>query len=183
VLVRNRLAALDAPRIYRLESLAARPGVERCPDGFSASCAGDTPTEIRDHAMLLSIAVYGVRSGEVRHLCLEDIDWERETICIRRRSSARVSTIRSFTKSARRSFDTSARCGRSARCERSSSRVQPYRTLTAGGFGTMVTSVCIGWTCVCHATAPTRSGTPARRICWPKAFRSRRSPIISAMSL
>ena len=49
-----------------------------------ASCAGDAPTEIRDHVMLLLIAVYGLRSGEVRHLCLEDIDWEREIIRIRR---------------------------------------------------------------------------------------------------
>jgi site-specific recombinase XerD len=80
---RAGLAALDAPRIYRLESLPRGPAwsdVQR----ILASCAGNTPSEIRDHAMLLVIAVYGVRSGEVRHLRLEDIDWEREIICIRR---------------------------------------------------------------------------------------------------
>jgi integrase len=49
-----------------------------------SSCAGDQPTEIRDHAMLLLVAVYGLRSGEVRNLRLEDIDWEREIIYVRR---------------------------------------------------------------------------------------------------
>jgi site-specific recombinase XerD len=80
---RSGLAVLDAPRIYRLESLPRGPqwsDVQR----LLSSCAGDTPTEIRDHAMMLLIAVYGLRSGEVRHLRLEDIDWERETIRISR---------------------------------------------------------------------------------------------------
>jgi integrase/recombinase XerD len=43
-----------------------------------ASCTGDTPTEIRDRAMLL-LATYGLRSVEVRALRVDDIDWERET--------------------------------------------------------------------------------------------------------
>jgi integrase/recombinase XerD len=80
---RAGLATLDAPRIYRLESLPRGPAwsdVQR----LLAACAGNTPSEIRDHAMLLIIAVYGVRSGEARHLRLDDIDWEREIICIRR---------------------------------------------------------------------------------------------------
>jgi site-specific recombinase XerD len=80
---RSGLEALDAPRIYRLENLPRGPqwsDVQR----LLASCAGERPTDIRDHAMLLLIAVYGLRSGEVRHLCLEDIDWEREIIHIRR---------------------------------------------------------------------------------------------------
>jgi len=62
---RAGLAAIDAPRIYRLESLPRGPAwsdVQR----LLAACAGNTPSEIRDHAMLLVIAVYGVRSGEVR---------------------------------------------------------------------------------------------------------------------
>ncbi len=70
---REGLAAIDAPRIYRLESLPRGPAwsdVHR----LLASCAGETPSEIRDHAMLLVVATYGVRSGEVRDLCLEDID-------------------------------------------------------------------------------------------------------------
>jgi integrase len=80
---RSGLAALDAPRIYRLESLPRGPAWSDVQKLLS-SCAGARPIEIRDHAMLLLIAVYGLRSGEVRHLRLEDIDWEREIIHIRR---------------------------------------------------------------------------------------------------
>jgi integrase/recombinase XerD len=80
---RSGLAALDAPRIYRLESLPRGPAWNDVKKLLS-SCAGDRPTEIRDHAMLLLVAVYGLRSGEVRNLRLEDIDWEREIIYVRR---------------------------------------------------------------------------------------------------
>ena len=49
---RAGLATLDAPRIYRLESLPRGPAwsdVQR----LLAACAGNTPSEIRDHAMLV----------------------------------------------------------------------------------------------------------------------------------
>jgi integrase/recombinase XerD len=34
---------------------------------------------IRDHAILMVLAVYGVRSREVARLRLDDIDWQNET--------------------------------------------------------------------------------------------------------
>jgi integrase/recombinase XerD len=135
---RSGLAALDAPRIYRLESLPRGPrwsDVQR----LLSSCAGDTPTEIRDHAMILLIAVYGLRSGEVRHLRLEDIDWEREIVRISRPKQRKTqhyplvhevgAAILRYLREVR------------PRCESRAifvSLVQPYRSLTAGGFGTMV---------------------------------------------
>ena len=36
--------------------------------------------DIRDHAILKLLAIYGLRSGEVRGLRLEDIDWTREVL-------------------------------------------------------------------------------------------------------
>lgn len=80
---REGVTNIDAPRIYRLENLPRGlpwNDVQR----LLASCAGDRPTEIRDRAMLLLLAVYGLRSAEVRALCIDDIDWEREIVCIRR---------------------------------------------------------------------------------------------------
>jgi integrase len=41
---------------------------------------GDTVTQIRNYAMLVLLAVYGFRSGEVRGLTLDDIDWNQERI-------------------------------------------------------------------------------------------------------
>jgi integrase len=69
--------------------------------------------------MLLVIAVYGVRSGEVRFLRLEDIDWERKIICIRRpkqRESQHYPLVREVGAAILR---YSARCDRSVSCERS----------------------------------------------------------------
>lgn len=80
---RSGLTALDAPRIYRLESLPHGPAWSDV-QKLLRSCAGARPIEIRDRAMLLLIAIYGLRSGEVRHLRLEDIDWEGEIIHIHR---------------------------------------------------------------------------------------------------
>jgi integrase/recombinase XerD len=135
---RAGLAALDAPRIYRLESLPRGPAwsdVQR----LLAACAGDSPSEIRDHAMLLVIAVYGVRSGEVRHLRLEDIDWEREIIHIRRpkqRKSQHYPLVREVGAAILRYVrEVRPKCKLR---EIFLTQVQPYRTLTAAGFGTMV---------------------------------------------
>jgi site-specific recombinase XerD len=135
---RAGLAALDAPRIYRLESLPRGPAwndVQR----LLAACAGNTPSEIRDHAMLLVIAVYGVRSGEVRHLSLEDIDWEREILCIRRpkqRKSQHYPLVREVGAAILRYLrEVRPKCKQRAVFL---TQVQPYRTLTAAGFGTMV---------------------------------------------
>jgi integrase/recombinase XerD len=135
---RAGLAALDAPRIYRLESLPRGPAwsdVQR----LLAACAGNTPSEIRDHAMLLVIAVYGVRSGGVRHLCLDDIDWEREILCIRRpkqRKSQHYPLVREVgTAILRYLREVRPKCKLRAIFL---TQVQPYRTFTAAGFGTMV---------------------------------------------
>jgi integrase/recombinase XerD len=104
-----------------------------------ASCAGDRPTEIRDHVMLLLIAVYGLRSGEVRHLSLEDVDWDREIIHIRRskqRKSQHYPLVHEVGAAILR-YLREVR-PRSKRREIFLSMVQPYRTLSAGGFGAMV---------------------------------------------
>ena len=49
-----------------------------------ASTEGDHGTDIRDRAIILVLAVYGLRSSEVRRLRLDDLDWEHERLLIRR---------------------------------------------------------------------------------------------------
>jgi integrase/recombinase XerD len=89
--------------------------------------------------MLLVIAVYGVRSGEVRHFRLEDIDWEREIICIRRpkqRKSQHYPLVREVgTAILRYLREVRPKCKLR---EIFLTQVQSYRALTAAGFGTMV---------------------------------------------
>ena len=181
---RTGLAAIDAPRIYSLESLPRGPqwsDVQR----LLASCAGDGPTEIRDHVMLLLIAVYGLRSGEVRHLCLEDIDWEREIIHIRRSKQRKSqqyplvhevgAAILPYLREVR---------PRSKRREiflidgSTVSNTQCRRVWSDGA-----ESVCIGWrSCQCPMDL-IRLDIPALPIFWRKEFRSRRLPTISATFL
>jgi len=50
---------------------------------------GDQPVDIRDHALLLLLAVYGLRASEVVRLRLDDLDWERELFTVRLCKSGR----------------------------------------------------------------------------------------------
>ena len=45
------------------------------------SITGDSRADLRDRAMILLLASYGIRSVQLRRLCLGDIDWRKETIC------------------------------------------------------------------------------------------------------
>ena len=76
----DRLAAsICRPRLYRQESLPYAPDwfdVQR----MLADVETDKPRDIRDRAILLLLAVYGMRSGEVAALRLDQIDWAGGTL-------------------------------------------------------------------------------------------------------
>ena len=78
------LAALVAsPRVYQHENLPVGPSwsdVQR----LVATTEGSRPKDIRDRAILLLLAVYALRSGEVRALRLEDLDWEKGLLFVAR---------------------------------------------------------------------------------------------------
>lgn len=72
-------ASICRPRLYRQESLPyARDwsDVQR----MLADAETDKPQDIRDRAILLLLAVYGMRSGEVVALRLDQIDWDGRTL-------------------------------------------------------------------------------------------------------
>jgi site-specific recombinase XerD len=52
-----------------------------------------SPMGLRDYAMLQLLATYGLRSGEVRNLLLEDIDWRAESLRIRHSKTGAVSFL------------------------------------------------------------------------------------------
>lgn len=80
--------ALLSPRIYRHETLPLGPTWPTVGRMLAATGGGD-PTSIRDHAIILLLSVYGVRSGEVRRLRLDDIDWRQDRIRFVRSKSGR----------------------------------------------------------------------------------------------
>lgn len=81
-----------APRVFQHETLPSGPSWDVVQD-IPGAVTGDRPIAIRDHAILMLFAVYGVRSREVAHLQLRDIDCQRETIVFTR---AKLSGSHSF---------------------------------------------------------------------------------------
>ena len=76
-------AAIEGPRTFAQERLprgAPWEDVQR----LLVNSAGDSAADIRDHAILILLALYGLRAGEVSRLCLDDIDWDRELVSVTR---------------------------------------------------------------------------------------------------
>ena len=129
---------IDAPRLYMHERLPQGPRRSDVRQLVDAT-RGDTPTAIRNHAIVLLHAVYGFRSGEVRRLTLDDLDWEGEIIRPPRPKQRRVGEY----PLVREVGDAILRYLRHARppC---ACRVlfvtlkQPYRPLSASGLSAMV---------------------------------------------
>ena len=48
-----------------------------------ATTEGDRPADLRDRAILMLLITYGLRSGEVTGLRLDDLNWEEETLRVR----------------------------------------------------------------------------------------------------
>jgi len=86
---RDLVQGVLSPRLYRQENLPGGPAwsdVKR----LIAATDGSTVGQLRNRAVLLLLAVYGLRSGEVRGLSLEDLDWPRRILRVRRSKTARV---------------------------------------------------------------------------------------------
>jgi site-specific recombinase XerD len=80
--------AIRSPRAFSQQSLPSGPSwkdVQR----LLAMTEGDHEIEIRDRPILMLFAIYGLRRGEVGHLLLSDIDWERELLTVRCSKSGR----------------------------------------------------------------------------------------------
>ena len=81
-------AAIRSPRQFTDASLPKGPPWEDVQQ-LLRTTEGDRPKDIRDRAIILLFAVYGMRAGEVRQLRLEDLDWEQECIDVSRPKSRR----------------------------------------------------------------------------------------------
>ncbi len=84
-------AAIMAPRAFTREGLPIGPAWEDV-KRLLAVTEGDRPVDIRDRALLMLLAVYGLRAGEVAALCLKDFDWEREVLNVPHSKSQRPRT-------------------------------------------------------------------------------------------
>jgi integrase/recombinase XerD len=84
-------AAIMTPLVFPQAGLSIGPSwddVKR----LLAAAEGSQPVDIRDYALLMLLAVYGLRAGEVTALCLKDFDWEREILTVPHSKSQRPRT-------------------------------------------------------------------------------------------
>lgn len=93
---------IKGPKIYSLASLPEGPSWEQV-QRLIANLNTDRPTHVRDRAIVLLLAVYGFRIGEVCRLTLDDLDWVNEKITIRHttathllRAGVDLNTIRAW---------------------------------------------------------------------------------------
>lgn len=82
-------AAIDSPTLYAQESLPRGPEWSQV-QALITSVQGDDPVSIRDRAVLLLLAIYGLRRGEVAALRLKDFDFDNEIIRITRSKQRRI---------------------------------------------------------------------------------------------
>jgi integrase/recombinase XerD len=74
-------AGIMIPRLYSYEGLPLGLSWDDVQRLLAAAGRGQ-PVDVRDRALLLLLAVYGLRAGEVTTLCLKDFDWEREILSV-----------------------------------------------------------------------------------------------------
>jgi integrase len=84
--------AVLLPRLYQHEGLPIGPTWDEVGRMLNAT-KGDTPVALRDHAIILLLSVYGLRSGELRRLHLDDIDWTQGRMRIVRSKSGQKQSL------------------------------------------------------------------------------------------
>jgi site-specific recombinase XerD len=75
--------SIRGPRIYHLESLPFAPAWSDV-QAMLANTLTDRPRDVRDRAILMLLAIYGMRSGEVASLQLDHVDWRKRIIRVHR---------------------------------------------------------------------------------------------------
>ena len=75
--------AIEGPCVFRQETLPAGPAWDEV-RRLVASFGSDRPCDVRNRALVLLLATYGLRAGEVCALRLEDLDWGKRRILVRR---------------------------------------------------------------------------------------------------
>ena len=92
VLPRTLHLQIDTPRVYRLERLPRAISWNQV-EALLCSIDRSEPHGMRDFTLLYLGAAYGLRSGELVRLTLDDIDWRDRTLHVAERKNRRASQI------------------------------------------------------------------------------------------
>jgi site-specific recombinase XerD len=72
-----------APTLYALESIPSALTPNQVDAVMQTSREDQSPKGLRDYAILLLLATYGMRAGEITRLQLNDVDWRADSIFVR----------------------------------------------------------------------------------------------------
>ena len=72
-----------APLLYAYEGVPSILDRDQIAAVLETTKSDTSPMGLRDHAILQLLATYGLRSGEIRNLTIEDIDWRAESMRVR----------------------------------------------------------------------------------------------------
>lgn len=131
--------AVKAPRVYAQETLPSAPKRDDVKK-LLTSCKTDHLTDIRDYAILMLLTVYGMRRSEVAGLKLEDIDWKKEQLYMRRAKGSKPQTfpLSTIVGEAIIRYLTEVRPKHCRLREVFIVRRSPYQALTAGAVYALV---------------------------------------------
>lgn len=90
---RDLSSTVIAPLLYAFESIPSALRSEDVKEVLAVTRQDCTPKGIRDSAILMLISKYGVRSGEITTLRLDDVDWRKEVIQIRHSKTGAISYL------------------------------------------------------------------------------------------
>jgi integrase/recombinase XerD len=85
--------AVSGPMLYQFEDIPRAFTEEQVEAMLAVARSRRSAAGFRDYALLLMLAMYGLRAGEVVGLRLEDIDWREERFRIRQSKSGRESFL------------------------------------------------------------------------------------------
>lgn len=147
-------SAIESPRLFRNETLPAGPAWEDLQQLIPVADS-QHPRNIRDRAILLLFAVYGLRSGEVASLRLENIDWDQEHMTIMR-TKQHCSQLYPLTREVGSAIvryiqEVRPHCGRR---EVFLTLKAPFRPLSAGGLYHVTRSRFDHWGIQSHHRGP-----------------------------
>ena len=91
--VRDLSTAMVVPVLYAFENIPSALRPQDVDKVLSTAKEDHTPEGIRDFAILMLLANYGVRAGEIAALRLEDVDWRKEAIRIRHQKTGVTSFL------------------------------------------------------------------------------------------
>jgi integrase/recombinase XerD len=86
------------PRIYEHEDIPSALRADEIMQVLEVTREDLSLTGLRDYAILMLLATYGLRAAEIIHLRLEDLDWRREVLRVRHSKTGAYSELPLLSK-------------------------------------------------------------------------------------